>query len=166
MTLRQREPRYENRALLDACYEISCTADWPHECGTSEPAHSNQARHGKGKSRKAHDCFVAALCRNAHRELDQGRMFCREDRERYWQKAHERTLLEMFRRGLVGPLKNPARARAFEALVRAVYDETPASTEGQSASRTNRPLRLSRKTGHANGHSTERPNKARIGWMP
>lgn len=155
MNLRQREPRYENRALLDAVYQIPCMADWPHDCGPSEPAHSNQERHGKGKSIKAHDCFTAALCRAAHRELDQGRMFSREDKFAYWQRAHERTLLELCRRALL-IVRQP--------IVLTIYPPEPApersvSPDGQRSAGPNKRLRsFSAKTGHRNGSSTRSPS--------
>lgn len=154
MNLRQREPRWECRALLDAVYQIPCQADWPHDCGSIEPSHSNQERHGKGKSRKAHDCFIAALCHNAHRELDQGRMFSREDKFVYWQRAHERTLLELFRRGLVG---------VIDALDQVAASMMASTTDLVRSARSLKPRRFSTKTGHANGASTRTPAKCRIG---
>jgi hypothetical protein len=101
--VRQREPRWQSRALLDACHEIPCQGGWSAGCGNSmtEPAHSNQARHGKGKSIKSHDCFVAGLCRSCHQAIDQGSKFTRQQRFDLWQKAHEKTLLILFQRGLV-----------------------------------------------------------------
>lgn len=103
---------YRDRDLLDSVYEIECQFGLPCcEGGQGEPAHSNQSRHGKGGSIKAHDCFVAAGCRACHRELDQGRTMSREEKFEAWQRAHERTLLELFQRGIVGVL-NRTRARA------------------------------------------------------
>lgn len=94
---------YRDRALLDAVYQIDCTLQIPGVCegGAGEPAHSNQSRHGKGGSIKAHDCFVAAGCRSCHRELDQGKRFTREEKADIWQRAHERTLLQLFQQGLI-----------------------------------------------------------------
>jgi len=50
---------------------------------------------------KAHDCYFAALCHECHAELDQGVKWLREERQRVWQTAHERTLLELWRRGWI-----------------------------------------------------------------
>ena len=103
---------YRDRELLDSVYQIDCQLQLPCcEGGPGEPAHSNQSRHGKGGAIKAHDIFIAAGCRACHRELDQGRSMSREEKFEVWQRAHERTLLELFRRGIVGVL-NRTRARA------------------------------------------------------
>lgn len=96
---------YRNRDLLDLAYQIPCTINLPCcEGGVGEPAHSNQSRHGKGGSIKAHDCFFASGCRSCHREIDQGITMSREEKFDAWQRAHERTMLELWRRGLIGVL--------------------------------------------------------------
>ncbi|UZB05519.1 DUF1364 domain-containing protein [Xanthomonas citri pv. fuscans] len=103
---------YRDRDLLDLAYELECQLQLPGICegGAGEPAHSNQSRHGKGGALKAHDCFFASACRSCHRELDQGRTMSREEKFDVWQRAHERTLLELFRRGLVVATKHGKRA--------------------------------------------------------
>lgn len=92
---------YRNPALLRAIHSLPCTARIEGVCegGYGEPAHSNQSRHGKGKSIKAHDCFVAAMCRACHREIDQGHRLNREERNEIWQRAFEATLLMLWDRG-------------------------------------------------------------------
>jgi hypothetical protein len=50
---------------------------------------------------KAHDVFFAALCHDCHARLDQGKDMNFEERFDMWQMAHEKTLLEIFRRGWV-----------------------------------------------------------------
>lgn len=50
-------------------------------------AHSNQSLHGKGKSLKADDCYVAGLCHPCHMELDQGSRMSREERVSAWNAA-------------------------------------------------------------------------------
>lgn len=97
---------FRSRDLLDLAYQLPCMFGLLGICegGKGEPCHSNQARHGKGKSLKAHDCFFAAGCRACHRELDQGTRFTREEKEAIWQDAFERTLLTLFQRKLVGVL--------------------------------------------------------------
>lgn len=94
---------YRDRALLDLAYKIDCTLQIDGICegGRGEPCHSNQSRHGKGGMIKAHDLFFASGCRCCHRELDQGKRFTREEKADIWQRAHERTLLQLFQLGLV-----------------------------------------------------------------
>lgn len=98
------DSHFRSRRLLDAIREIGCQAQIPDTCEggvNSDPAHSNQQKHGKGKSLKAHDCFAAAMCRACHREIDQGMKLSREDRLYYWQTAFDRTLLLLWQRGLI-----------------------------------------------------------------
>lgn len=79
------------------------------ENDTTVSAHSNHAKHGKGMSIKAHDCFIAWLCFDCHSWLDQGKgwdptrsYFCRAgDKEEMFQRAHDRTMLEMFKAGIL-----------------------------------------------------------------
>ncbi len=94
---------YRDRALLDLAYQLNCTLQIDGVCegGPGEPCHSNQSRHGKGGSIKAHDCFFASGCRSCHRELDQGKRFTREEKADIWQHAHERTILQLFQLRLV-----------------------------------------------------------------
>lgn len=76
---------------------MSCGA---HD-GTIVAAHSNQSRHGKGMSIKAHDCFIAFMCARCHHEIDQGSKLSREERIDKWQDAHEKTLLYLFQTGAI-----------------------------------------------------------------
>ena len=46
--------------------------------GQTQAAHSNFAEHGKGRSIKASDEYVAALCQKCHYELDQGNKLNKE----------------------------------------------------------------------------------------
>lgn len=94
---------YRNRDLLDLAYELPCQIQLPGVCegGRGEPAHSNQERHGKGGAMKAHDCFFASACRSCHREIDQGKTMTREERREAWQRAHERTMLALWRQGFI-----------------------------------------------------------------
>jgi hypothetical protein len=71
---------------------MNCGAD----DNTIVAAHSNQSRHGKGMSIKAHDCFIAFLCNRCHYEIDQGSKLSKEERIDLWQRAHEATLLHLF----------------------------------------------------------------------
>lgn len=87
-----------SRKLLDAIKTLDCQC-----CGAaapSDPAHSNQSCHGKGKSKKASDVFVAALCRACHRAIDQGSHLTHEDRVALWTAAWRATVRELLRLGL------------------------------------------------------------------
>lgn len=86
-------------ALLKACRSIPCT-NCGRDDGTVVAAHSNQAKHGKGRGIKASDVFVASLCHVCHAELDQGSLMSRSDRERMWNACHKQTLRELVRGGL------------------------------------------------------------------
>lgn len=95
---------FRSRELLDLAYQIPCQFQLAGICeggDAGEPCHSNQPRHGKGGAIKAHDCFFASGCRSCHREIDQGKTMTRDEKREAWQWAHERTLLELFRRGLL-----------------------------------------------------------------
>ena len=98
MTL-QKYPYIRSPALLKACRAIPCT-----NCGRADDtvcaAHSNQSKHGKGRSIKASDVFVASLCHTCHSALDQGSLMSRADRERMWNACHLQTLRELVRGGL------------------------------------------------------------------
>lgn len=50
---------------------------------------------------KAHDCFFASGCRACHREMDQGKTMSREEKFDAWQRGYERTMVELWQRGLI-----------------------------------------------------------------
>lgn len=91
---------FRSRPVLDLAYEFDCYLRFPGICegGTGEPAHSNQAKHGKGGAMKAHDCYHVPACRACHRHLDQGGGLTREERREAWEAAFWEYLPEMFRR--------------------------------------------------------------------
>lgn len=91
---------YRNKALLEACRKLPCQMCGVED-GTVCAAHSNLGRHGHGMGIKSHDTFVAALCAKHHFEIDNGKTLSREERENEWTMAHESTLIELFKRGLV-----------------------------------------------------------------
>lgn len=107
-----KDPEFRCVALTRTARDQAC-----QNCGSSQGvvwAHSNQGEHGKGKSRKAHDCFGAWLCQRCHTWLDQGSIGtdptglyipCRNDKQAMWQRAANRTLLELWRQGLVRAVK-------------------------------------------------------------
>src|SRR5690242_7404417 len=47
---------FRSRALLDLAHHLPC--QWCGRGTASEPAHSNQQKHGKGMSLKLHDCYA------------------------------------------------------------------------------------------------------------
>lgn len=91
---------FRSKKLLVACRELPC-----QHCGRSDgtvcAAHANWLQYGKGRSIKAHDCYVAALCSTCHAELDQGSKMDRAERLEMWRRAFERTIYELFQRGLI-----------------------------------------------------------------
>ena len=88
-----------SKKLLEACREIPC-----QHCGIADgtvvAAHSNALADGKGRSIKADDNKVAALCAEHHHEIDQGHTLSKAERIAMWQTAHERTVKELNRLGL------------------------------------------------------------------
>jgi hypothetical protein len=86
-------------ALLKACREIPCQHCGNND-GTVVAAHSNQAKHGKGRSIKASDQYVAALCYACHAEVDQSPWRTRAERERMWHDAWRKTVEALTTRGL------------------------------------------------------------------
>lgn len=89
---------YRNKKLLEVVREAPCGI-----CGSEiegvAAAHSNQGRHGKAMSRKAEDCFIAALCPACHYSIDQGKSMSKQERQEAWQSAFETTLLWLFESG-------------------------------------------------------------------
>ena len=81
---------YRNPRILALAQQHSCQA-CGRDDGTVVAAHSNQGRHGKGMSIKAHDCFVAFLDSQCHSVVDFG-SGSRETRNLVWQLAHEKTI--------------------------------------------------------------------------
>lgn len=99
MTAFQKFAYTRSKALLVACREIPCQSCGVAD-GTVVAAHSNQARHGKGRSIKASDIYVASLCTKCHSELDQGYSMSRAQRAGMWDAAHRNTVRTLLKRGL------------------------------------------------------------------
>jgi hypothetical protein len=53
-------------------------------------------RDGKGRSIKAHDYRIAALCFKCHYEIDQGKDLSRQERLNIWEDAHRATIGWLF----------------------------------------------------------------------
>ena len=62
-------------------------------------AHSNQLRDGKGRSLKAHDYRIAALCYRCHSMVDQGYQMSKEEKREMWEEAHRKTIGWLFENG-------------------------------------------------------------------
>jgi hypothetical protein len=90
---------YRNRKLLDLARDQAC-AICGAEDGTVVAAHSNSSTHGKGKSLKSHDCFIAFLCYRCHMELDQGKA-SREEKEFTFRRAMDATTLRLWQQGRI-----------------------------------------------------------------
>ena len=92
---------YRNQKLLEALRAAPCM-HCGVEDGTVCAPHSNQMRDGKGRSLKAHDYRIAALCFTCHSELDQGRDMDRVERVNMWEDAHRATVGWLFDNDLIG----------------------------------------------------------------
>jgi len=88
------------RALLDIARQAPrCMAcDRPND-GTVVAAHSNFI--GKGTGTKAPDWAWAAMDADCHREYDQGKSMCREDRRAFWMRAFIKTQDWLWSSGLI-----------------------------------------------------------------
>lgn len=94
------EPHY-SAAWLAAVRGLGCCVrcDKRFAPQTSpDAAHRNE---GKGIGQKVDDCLTAALCRECHREIDQGKDMTREERRAAIDSAILRTLVLLFRAGVV-----------------------------------------------------------------
>lgn len=90
---------YRNKDLLRAVSQLPCQICGKE--GETQASHSNQLEDGKGMGIKAHDSFVAAICFTCHAEIDQGKNYTKELRKAVWDKAHKRTMGELFKRKLI-----------------------------------------------------------------
>ena len=91
---------YRNTKLLEAVRDAPCMHCGIQD-GTIVAAHSNQLRDGKGRSIKAHDYRIAALCYRCHHELDQGAKLSKQERLNMWEDAHRATVGWLFHNNMV-----------------------------------------------------------------
>lgn len=72
-------------------------------CGNpnSQAAHSNSAKHGKGRGIKASDLFVIPLCHSCHAAFDRFELGSREQSEAMFEKWLVKTELMMRKGGEV-----------------------------------------------------------------
>lgn len=61
-----------------------------HNPATVVPCHSNQSIHGKGMGLKASDEFTVPGCYACHAELDQGRIYTKQQKFDAWDAAFAR----------------------------------------------------------------------------
>ncbi|GGD63245.1 nuclease domain-containing protein [Caballeronia grimmiae] len=81
----------EGSKYLDACRGEQCFLRVPGVCIGAEtvvPAHSNQARHGKGAGLKAKHEFTVPGCMACHSWIDQGKA-PRAEKFETWDRAYE-----------------------------------------------------------------------------
>lgn len=101
-----KNPRYENRRLLDLARDQPC-ANCGRQDGTTVAAHANWSLYGKGKSIKSHDPFHAWLCGPCHAWLDQGTgddptgTWPQHTKREMWERAYINTVLAQWRNGLI-----------------------------------------------------------------
>jgi len=88
-----------SKRIMESYRAIPCQ-NCGRDDGTVCGAHSNQAKHGKGRSIKASDDKCASLCFTCHTELDSGAKMSRAERIDMWDKAHEKTVFELRKLGL------------------------------------------------------------------
>ncbi len=81
-----------NQKRLAAIRKLPCI-----RCGNpnSQAAHSNSAKHGKGRGIKASDAFVIPLCAICHAAFDQYKLGNREQSEAMFEKWLVKTELMM-----------------------------------------------------------------------
>lgn len=91
---------YRNPKLLQAVRDAPCMRCGAND-GTVVAAHSNQLRDGKGRSIKAHDYRIAAMCYRCHAEIDQGPKLDRQQKIEAWEDAHRKTIGWLFDNGLL-----------------------------------------------------------------
>lgn len=89
---------YRNKTLLEIVREAPCQICGAKD-GTVVAAHSNQLRDGKGRSLKAHDYRIAALCHICHHQIDQGFLWDKREKIERWDEAHRATIGWLFDNG-------------------------------------------------------------------
>jgi Putative nuclease YbcO len=89
--------------MLDAARGQSCTIESVRCIGgtdTTVACHSNLQMHGRGHGHRSHDIFVAFGCQACHDWLDYGKA-PREVKEAFFHRAMARTLVRMWRMGVL-----------------------------------------------------------------
>lgn len=86
---------FRSRKLLNLLHDTPCMAQFPHDCTAHlsvVPAHANDLLFGRGSYHKPDDCFVAAMCQEAHDFID-GRKggWPKESKRSEWMLAYVET---------------------------------------------------------------------------
>ena len=92
----QKHEYIRSKKLLKLVAGLDCQA-----CGSGQmvqAAHTNWGG-GKGRSVKADDNLVAALCLKCHYEIDQGKDLSKEERQQKWLDAHQATVQSLCNAG-------------------------------------------------------------------
>ena len=106
----QKHNYVRSKKLLKLVAGLDCQA-----CGSGnmvQAAHTNWGG-GKGRSVKADDNLVAALCLKCHYEIDQGKDMSKEERQEMWELAHIATVKKLYIQGL-WPVDVPIPAFTIE----------------------------------------------------
>jgi hypothetical protein len=89
---------YRNKKLLRIVATFPCQS-----CGiqndTIVPAHSDRLIDGKGRSLKAHDYRVAAMCYTCHMALHENPRLSKIEKIEIWEAAHRKTIGLLFEGG-------------------------------------------------------------------
>lgn len=111
MNVSQRMPRLVVPKLTQVAEGMPCLLQmpfgWSHGPETTVWCHSNQSRHGKGGSMKAHDPFGAFGCSHCHAELDQGRQFTKSEKDFMFAEAMTRTRIFLLEKKVAIPQLEP-----------------------------------------------------------
>jgi hypothetical protein len=104
----QKDPRYENRRLLDLCHGAPCVLNFAGCTGgtnpdePSVPCHSDWLEDGKGVGYKAHDHTAVPGCPSCHRMLDSGglpteyrKRFFRAGQQKWWAYLWQNDLVKV-----------------------------------------------------------------------
>jgi hypothetical protein len=98
MTARPKFSYFRSKQHLKNVASLACQNCYID--GRTQAAHSNSAKHGKGRGIKASDEYTAALCDKCHYELDQGNRLNKEQKQELWQMAHQKTVCKLVEQGL------------------------------------------------------------------
>lgn len=107
-----------DKTMLTACKGECCYLRIPGVCigglDTVVPAHSNQAKHGKGMGIKADDQYSVPACHSCHFAIDQSGQFSKEEKFSIWDSAYE--AWEPVRAMKLAAKNNPATALTVPGL--------------------------------------------------
>lgn len=103
----QKNPRYENRKLLDLCHGAPCHLNYPGCTGgtspdaSSVPCHSNTHADGRGSYYKTHDHSAVPGCPSCHHQHDHGSLYTHEQKVETHERAQKRWRDYLWRNRLI-----------------------------------------------------------------